>query len=201
VMTLVGPSENTAPISTVESIRIGTRPSDPVQDDEGGYPGHSSRTENVPTQLQEAASAGGTYEHEEAEVRAFLDRYVEWMCSRDGASLGAMFAPDHRSVLVTVGDSILEGSEIITKHYTRKAASLSETNVEVREVKIFVFAGGQAACVTARLDSDQTFTLGTRRVTYRGARLSMVLEKCGNSWHTVQLHYSLPVGGPVDTLD
>jgi len=140
-------------------------------------------------------------EQDGVELRAFLDRFVQWMCNRDAAALGAMFTPDERCTLVTVGDSIIEGSKTITKHYTRKMASLVELRAQVREAKFFVFAGGRAASITARLDSDQLFAEGMRRVTYRDTRLTLVLEKHEGTWRAVNLHYSLPVGGPVETLD
>jgi hypothetical protein len=105
-----------------------------------------------------------------------------------------MFAPDDRCASVGVGGSIVEGIDAIKEHYRCKTASLLESRAQVREAKFFVFAGGRAATIIARMDFDQIDAKSGQRVTYRDTRMSLVLEKHDNTWRVIHMHCSLPVG-------
>jgi len=146
-------------------------------------------------------TANCAFQQEEAELRAFLDRYVHWMCTRDGAALGNMFAPDDRCASVGVSEGIVEGFDAIKQHYHHKCASMLESRAQVRGAKIFVFAEGRAATIAARLDSEQIHAKNGNCVTFRDTRLTFVMEKHDRQWRVVHMHCSLPVGGPVETLD
>lgn len=137
-------------------------------------------------------------ESDEASVRAFLDQYIEWMRYRDAPSLCSIFADD--CVNVTSGESILVGSALMRQHYTRKLPGLLDVRIHVHDWHVLVFSGGQSACAIGRVDSDQTFAAGGRRVAYRGTRVSLVLARHANRWYVVHSHYSLPVGGHLETL-
>jgi uncharacterized protein (TIGR02246 family) len=137
-------------------------------------------------------------EREEASVRAFLQRYVDGMRRRDAASLGEMFAVD--CISVSPGEGVLVGGASMKEHYKRKMPTLVDARIHVHDWRVFVLAGGRAACAVGQLDSDQMFAKGERRVSYRGTRVTVVLEKQAGAWTMVHTHYSLPVGGPLDTI-
>ncbi|MBK9264654.1 MAG: amino acid adenylation domain-containing protein [Polyangiaceae bacterium] len=156
-------------------------------------PSEMPRRIRIPTPFP-SRRAIQTFDQDEAELRAFLDRFVEWMCMRDGAALGAMFAPNHPCVSIGVSDDILEGSMSIRAHYERKMASLVDLRACVRDAKVLVFAGGRAATITARFDSEQTSAQDERQAIYHDTRLSLVLEKHEGAWRVIHMHCSLPVG-------
>src|SRR5262249_52172838 len=143
---------------------------------------------------------GRSLERDEASVRAFVQGYVERLRRRDDASLGAMFAEGVDCVSVGVGKSILVGSEAMRAHYKRQMPALQSMNVNVHDWHVLVFAGGQAACAVGQIDADQTLAEDDRQVSYRGTRVSIILEKQGDAWRVVHMHSSLPVGGSLDTF-
>jgi ketosteroid isomerase-like protein len=138
------------------------------------------------------AAGAARYEREEASIRAFLKRFVDAMQARDGLALASMFAPDERTALIGIGDTVLLGAERISRRYLRSTEAVSELRAQLHEPHIFVLASGQSACVTARLDSDPLNQASGYQESYRNMRISMVLEKQGDSWWIVQLHYSDP---------
>jgi thioesterase domain-containing protein/ketosteroid isomerase-like protein len=140
----------------------------------------------------------GTKADAEASVRGFLDRYVNWMRKRDGAALCGIYADG--CVNVTSGESIMFEPASMQQHYSRKIPGLLDARIHVHEWHVIVSSGGKTACAIGRLDSDQTFIQGQRRVSYRGVRVSLVLERQADSWCVLHSHYSLPVGGQLETL-
>jgi thioesterase domain-containing protein/ketosteroid isomerase-like protein len=135
---------------------------------------------------------------DETSVRMFLKQFVDSMEQRDSAALGAIYAAD--CISVSSGENILVGSETMKRHYFHKIASLKALGVHVHSWHVLMLARGQAACAIGKLDSDQAFHDG-RTVSYRGTRITMVLEKQGEAWQVVHSHYSLPVGGATETIE
>lgn len=135
----------------------------------------------------------------EAQLHTFFAHYLEWMCNRNGTALGGMFVQDGRCSSVGVGEDNLEGSEAIRRYYVQRMASLLELRAQATDVKINVFAGGNAATITAKLESDQLHVKDRRRVTYRNVRLSLIMEQRPEGWRVVHMHGSLPVGESIDS--
>lgn len=144
------------------------------------------------------ARDAGARERDEASIRLFLERYVGWMRTRDATSLGEMFADD--CVNVSSGETILVGAALMKQHYNRKIPGLLDVRIIVHDWQIRVSADGSCAFAVGRVDSDQTFIAGKRRVSYRGTRVTLVLERQDGRWRIIHSHYSLPVGGALETL-
>jgi uncharacterized protein (TIGR02246 family) len=135
-------------------------------------------------------------ERTEASIRAFLDKFIEQMHNRDTEAMASIYTDD--CLCVTTGEGLTEGAEMMRQHYQKRMPSLRHNRFNVHEWRIRVLADGRIGLVLGKLDSDQIFDEGARQVSYRDARMSMVLEKHEDSWRVLHLHYSLPVGGPLN---
>jgi amino acid adenylation domain-containing protein len=140
-------------------------------------------------------------EEDEASVRAFLNEFVNRMLALDGATLAEkLWAQGADCVLVAVGDDdAIVGSGPVSERYARAHAAIRESRARLYDQRVLILAEGQTACAMAKLDSD-VFSKDGRRSSYRGVRVSWVLERQGDGWRVVHAHYSLPLGGPGQTL-
>jgi thioesterase domain-containing protein/ketosteroid isomerase-like protein len=140
-------------------------------------------------------------EEDEASVRAFLQEFAKRTLALEGATLAEkLWAQGAECVFVGVGDDdAIVGSGPVSEHYARAHAAVREARVRLYDERVLILAEGQTACAMAKLDSD-LFAKDGRRTSYRGVRVSWVLERQGDGWRVVHAHYSLPLGGPGQTL-
>lgn len=138
---------------------------------------------------------------DETAIQALLDEFVRCTNNRDAVGLCGLYTAD--TVLISPSESVITGMAQLRRHYDRKMASLAGIHTRQHEWTIRVLPGEQVGYAMGVLDSDQVFTDG-RRISYRDARLSVVAVRegtAGATWRITHSHYSLPVGGKLDTLD
>jgi thioesterase domain-containing protein/malonyl CoA-acyl carrier protein transacylase/ketosteroid isomerase-like protein/SAM-dependent methyltransferase len=154
-----------------------------------------------PKPTRNVALSRRSVEEDEASVRTFLREFVDRMLALDGATLAEkLWAQGADCVLVAVGDDeAVVGSGPVSERYARAHAAVRESRARMYDQRVLILAEGQAACAIAKLDSD-VFSKDGRRASYRGVRVSWVLERQGDGWRVVHAHYSLALGGPGDTL-
>jgi uncharacterized protein (TIGR02246 family) len=138
---------------------------------------------------------GRTMDSDEAAVRAFLQQLTERMNARDGAGLvREHWIDSHAASLIPAHSDTVAGRAAIQETYVRSVGALRDARVRFHDERVVVFAGGQAACVTALLDSDLVYAESGRRASNRNVRVSLSLEKQDRAWRVLSAHYSVPVG-------
>ena len=159
-------------------------------------------TETAPVEAPCVEVSGDPFStvSDEAAVRALIRQYMDQTMALSSASLVEnLWAQGDACALVAIDGRIIVGSEPIQKRLARGFAAIRGARMRLHDERVLVLAGGQAACVTALLDSDLTLARDGSQVSYRGGRVSWVLEKVGDAWRVVHAHYSLPVGENPET--
>jgi amino acid adenylation domain-containing protein len=144
----------------------------------------------------DALDARSLSEAEES-VRAYMRRYAELMPRSDRIAVRDLFALNDGSVFFGVADGMHVGADAIGEHLERDFLASRDLVVRAYDERVSVLAGGRTACATALLDGEMTLVRNGRRVSFRRARMTWVLERSGDTWRAVHLHASLAIGEPV----
>ncbi len=127
-------------------------------------------------------------ENIEVEVRDMLNRYAQAYADKNLDAMMDLFSNDPDIVAIGTGtDEWIHGCDELKEGFRRDFTQAD--NIQVKFERITIQATDNASWLSALM--TMYATVSGKEVLLSG-RLSMVLEKIGDRWLFVHLHFSLP---------
>lgn len=134
-------------------------------------------------------------------VRAYLRQFMD-LTGRDGrAVVEQLWMQSDSCVLFDSYEGTFVGAVDVRDQYGREFDAIRVVDLRLYDERVQIFAGGRAACVTALLDADLELVQSGKLVCFRRVRSTWVLQKSAGEWRALHVHYSLPVGEPLSSME